>query len=126
MCGESITLMARALSKPGDRVLWMDRNSGIKSGSRRSESRKSRALMFAALTFVLILCCLFFVWSRIQVIQLGYEISAAVKEGRSLTEANKRLRLEIATLKSYARIEKIAVEELGMAKPRPDQVIIIR
>jgi cell division protein FtsL len=34
--------------------------------------------------------------------------------------------LEIATLKSYGRIEKIAVEELGMTKPRPDQVIVIR
>jgi cell division protein FtsL len=36
------------------------------------------------------------------------------------------LRLEIATLKSYARIEKLAVEELRMAKPKPEQVIVIR
>jgi cell division protein FtsL len=34
--------------------------------------------------------------------------------------------VEIATLKSYARIEKLAVEELRMAKPKPDQVIVIR
>jgi len=36
------------------------------------------------------------------------------------------LRLEIATLKSYTRIEKFAVEELRMTKPKPDQVIVIR
>jgi cell division protein FtsL len=36
------------------------------------------------------------------------------------------MRLEAATLKSYARIEKIAVEELKMVKPKPDQVIVIR
>ena len=69
---------------------------------------------------------LFYVWSRIQVIQFGYEISNALKQERVLTEENKKLRVEIATLKSYARIEKLAVEELRMAKPKPDQVIVIR
>lgn len=69
---------------------------------------------------------LFYVWSRIQVIQIGYAISEALKEERDLALVNKKLRLEIATLKSYGRIEKIASEELGMVKPKPDQVIIIR
>jgi len=69
---------------------------------------------------------LFYVWSRIQVIQLGYEISNTLKEERALIEANKKLRLEIATLKSYVRIEKLAVEELRMVKPKPEQVIVIR
>ncbi len=69
---------------------------------------------------------LFYVWSRIQAIQLGYEISSALKQERRLTEANKKLRLEIAMLKSYSRIEKFAAEELRMAKPKPEQVIVIR
>jgi cell division protein FtsL len=86
----------------------------------------NRIFFFILLLFFLISGSLFYVWSRIQVIQLGYEISSALKEERALAEANKRLRLEIATLKSYARIEKIAVEELRMAKPKPDQVIVIR
>jgi cell division protein FtsL len=60
------------------------------------------------------------------VIQLGYEISNALKEERGIALANKKLRLEIATLKSYARIEKIAMEELRMGKPKADQVIVIR
>ncbi len=76
--------------------------------------------------FFLMAGSLFYVWSRVQVIQLGYEISSALKEGRKLLEANRKLRLEIATLKSYARIEKLAVEELKMSKPKPDQVIVIR
>jgi len=86
----------------------------------------NRIFFFIILLLFLISGSLFYVWSRIQVIQLGYEISSALKEERALAEANKRLRLEIATLKSYARIEKIAVEELRMAKPKPDQVIVIR
>jgi cell division protein FtsL len=86
----------------------------------------NRILLFFILLLFLISGSLFYVWSRIQVIQLGYEISNALKKERALAESNKRLRLEIATLKSYARIEKFAVEELRMTKPKPDQVIVIR
>ena len=86
----------------------------------------NRILFFFILLLFLISGSLFYVWSRIQVIQLGYEISNALKEERALAESNKRLRLEIATLKSYTRIEKFAVEELRMTKPKPDQVIVIR
>jgi cell division protein FtsL len=85
-----------------------------------------RILLLILLLLFLMTGSLFYVWSRIQMIQVGYEISNALKEERALVEANKRLRLEIATLKSDTRIEKIAVEELGMAKPKPDQVIVIR
>jgi cell division protein FtsL len=86
----------------------------------------NRILFLLILLFFLIGGSLFYVWSRIEVIQLGYEISNALKEERALAESNKRLRLEIATLKSYTRIEKFAVEELRMTKPKPDQVIVIR
>jgi cell division protein FtsL len=83
-------------------------------------------VLFILLLLFLIGGSLFYVWSRIQVIQLGYEISNALKEERTFNEENKKLRVEIATLKSYARIERLAVEELRMAKPKPDQVIVIR
>jgi cell division protein FtsL len=83
-------------------------------------------VLFILLLLFLIGGSLFYVWSRIQVIQLGYEISNALKEERTFNEENKKLRVEIATLKSYPRIERLAVEELRMAKPKPDQVIVIR
>lgn len=113
--------MGKRPSKNADRVLWVDQTERAKS-----RPRKSNLLVFIAPLLLLILSALFFVWSRIQVIQLGYEISKALNEGRALTEGNRQLRLEIATLKSYARIEKIAVEELGLSKPKPDQVVVIR
>ena len=115
--------MAKSVSRVTDRVLWMDEHPKPK-GKRRS--RKLNLFFFAVPLLLLILSSLFFVWSRIHVIQLGYEISSALKEGRSLVEGNKQLRIEIATLKSYSRIERIAVEQLSMSKPKPDQVIVIR
>ena len=113
--------MARALNLSADRVLWMEQ--GIKA---RSVSRRPHLLLITLFLIFLIGGCLIYVWSRIQVIQAGYEISHAMKAGRTLGEENKRLRVEVEALKSYSRIERIATGQLGMFKPRPDQVIIIR
>jgi cell division protein FtsL len=113
--------MAKTANFNADRALWID--GGTKA---RSISRKGNLVFLALFLLFLIGASLVYVWSRIQVIQAGYEISHAMKTGRGLVEENKKLRVEMATLKSYARIEKFATEELGMSKPSPDQVIIIR
>lgn len=114
--------MSNANNKNGDRVLWTGEDSKVKSKG----IKLNLLILFTLLMFFFIGGSLFYVWSRIQVIQRGYEISNALKEERTLTETNKKLRLEIATLKSYSRIEKLALEELRMAKPKPEQVIVIR
>ena len=113
--------MARVVNLGADRVLWMEG-----AARARPASRKSPVLFSAILLSFLIGGSLVYVWSRIQVIQVGYEISNAMKSGRGFVEENKKLRVEVATLKSYARIERIATEELGMSKPGSDQVIVIR
>ena len=110
------------MSKNGNRILWTGEDSKV----RPKGIKLNFLILFTLLMLFFIGGSLFYVWSRIQVIRLGYEISNALKEERALTEANKKLRLEIATLKSYVRIEKLAVEELRMVKPKPEQVIVIR
>jgi cell division protein FtsL len=114
--------MSKTLNKNGDRILW----TGEDSKTRPKRIKLNLLILFTLLMLFFIGGSLFYVWSRIQVIQLGYEISNTLKEERALIEANKKLRLEIATLKSYVRIEKLAVEELRMVKPKPEQVIVIR
>ncbi|MBM4351810.1 MAG: cell division protein FtsL [Deltaproteobacteria bacterium] len=114
--------VSKGSNREEDRILWTE-----KVPKRKAKGINLHFLLFfSLLLFLFIGGSLFYVWTRIQVIQLGYEISNAVKEGKALTEANKRMRLEVATLKSYARIEKIAMEDLKMVKPKPDQVIVIR
>jgi cell division protein FtsL len=113
--------MARALSRSESRILWAE--TKVKP---RGAAPRPGLFLFTLLMLFLIGASLFYVWSRIQVIQLGYEISNAIKQERALVEANKKLRVEIAQLKSYGRIEKIAVEELKMMKPAPNQVVVIR
>lgn len=79
-------------------------------------------LFFIAL---LLLVALFFVWSRLQLTQFEYEISSQETRLRSLQQENKALTLEIATLGSPARIERIARTELGLRPPTPAQVVIV-
>ncbi len=87
-----------------------------------------RNLAFVALVVSLVfLCCsLLYVWAHHQIISLGYEISRAGQEEQALFQENKRLRLELAALKTPGRIENIALNELGFVNPQKEQLIIVR
>lgn len=76
---------------------------------------------FAAIAIILA-----FLWSKLTVVNIGYEISKANAARSSLIEHNKRLRVEFMKLKSPERIERIAVEELGLAHPQGEQIIKVK
>ncbi len=65
------------------------------------------------------------VTSRVLVVDMGYRLSKAESEGRSLTRENDRLKLELATLKAPARLERLAREQLGMAMPAGSAVVAL-
>jgi cell division protein FtsL len=91
-----------------------------KKGSVRN---RFRALVFTLLVItVLIAVTLFFVWSRLRVVDLGYKTSRALKEQKELVEVNKKLRIERETLMSPKRIESYARERLGMREPQEHQI----
>lgn len=68
---------------------------------------------------------LFYTWSRVQCIQLGYEISNAVEIQRSRVTLQNNLKIELARLKSPERIATIARDRLGLIIPTPSKVITI-
>jgi len=82
---------------------------------------KHYVLIVAALVFLSLL----FVWSRIEVVKLGYEISYANKVYQNFNKENQRLKVEVASLKSPSRIEEIAKNKLGLIHPTNEQIIII-
>ncbi len=87
----------------------------------------NRNLAFVALAaLVLIACSLFYVWTQHQILTLGYEISQTAREEQELLHRNQKLRLELAALKSPARIESMALNELGFVNPKKEQLIIVR
>ncbi|RKG53148.1 cell division protein FtsL [Corallococcus sp. AB011P] len=65
------------------------------------------------------------VTSRVLVVDMGYRLSNAEGESRSLTRENDRLKLELATLKAPGRLERVAREQLGMAMPKGGAVVSI-
>jgi len=78
--------------------------------------------LFVAITLVSLLSLLF-VWSRIQAINIEYEISSLQSEIRLGQDEVKRLRVEAAHLASNSRIVKLARESLSLQMPAPGQVI---
>ncbi|NMO15508.1 cell division protein FtsL [Pyxidicoccus fallax] len=65
------------------------------------------------------------VTSRVLVVDMGYRLSREEAESRTLTRENDRLKLELATLKAPARLERVAREQLGMAMPKGGAVVSV-
>ena len=89
----------------------------------------SRWNSFPYLTAVMVLVTLvsiFHVWSRVEVIDLNLKFSETNRIFKELHQDNKRLKLEIASLKTPARIEALAKGELGMALPTDQQVVVVK
>jgi len=89
---------------------------------------RGRVSRFLALCIIaaLLASSLFYVWSRVLVINLGYDLSEALEVHWKLVQENKKLHIEIALLKSLGRIERIARDELDMEKPLPGQIILMK
>jgi len=71
------------------------------------------------------LASLFFVWSRVQVTSLEYDISRIEDNLRKNRQEMAQLTLEAATLSSPERIERVARNDLGLRLPVPEQVITV-
>ena len=71
------------------------------------------------------LVALLFVWTRIQVIQLGYEVSRVRKDVTELTRQRDLLQAEIAQLKTPDRLSKVASDRFGMRLPMGDEVVAL-
>lgn len=87
----------------------------------RSE-KKEKALFFIILFFGII----FFVWSRLEVVRLGFEHQDYIKKKKEVLEENKMLRLEYADILSPSKIEQNAKENFGLVEPTEKQIRYIK
>ena len=81
-------------------------------------------LLIIVMLFLLMGSGIGHVWSSFEMTQLGYDISQLKKEEMKLIEANRKLRLELATLKSPKNLEALA-KKLDLHQPSPDQIIVL-
>ena len=89
------------------------------------EARQRQLWRSVAIGAVLVTVVVFSAWQRFQLIDHGYEMQRVRNERAAEEEVNRKLRLEIQSLRSPERIEKIATEELHLVAPKHDQAIVI-
>lgn len=105
----------------------MSRPNQVSQVFRERDRRRLRAMGLAlGLSACLVGGGLGVVWLKVQQVRLSYQLDALKAAKVELEELNRQLRVELATLRSLARIEDKAVTELGMVLPAPDQVRLAR
>jgi cell division protein FtsL len=96
----------------------------VQEGQKKTGEIKYSIYIVAALALMTVLLC--YVASHVQMTKLEYQIAEEISRKERLVDEQKKLKVEVATLKSPQRIAAIAREKLQMTHPDKDQVIIIK
>ena len=92
--------------------------------NRLPSLRPSLAPLLVAIVLMALLS-LVFVWSRLQAINLEYDIARLETQIRAETEEIKRLKVEAVHLASHERIDLLARKQLGLRMPDASQIVRI-
>jgi cell division protein FtsL len=97
------------------------------TGKKKKVNRGQRRAASIIGVFLWLLCSGFgYVWCRVQVVHLGYQLSEVHRIHSRLLNDNKKLHLELARLKAAERVQRIAIEKLGLTHPTKDQVVVLQ
>jgi cell division protein FtsL len=89
------------------------------------ETRQRELWTSVGLAGFLVVVLLFSAWQHFELLRHGYQVERLQHERAAQEEITRHLRLEIETLKSPKRIEKIATERLHLVAPARDEAIVI-
>jgi cell division protein FtsL len=65
------------------------------------------------------------VWEKVDVYRTGYAIEQMQSKKKQVQQEQRALQVELAKLTSPERIERVAVAQLGLVRPRYDQVVVV-
>ena len=89
------------------------------------EERHREMWRSVAVGAFLVIVFLFSAWQRVELVRHGYRLESMQKERATEAEVARHLRLEIETLRSPARIQRLATGRLHMVEPGPDDAVVI-
>jgi len=89
------------------------------------ETRQRELWKSASLAGFLVVVLLFSAWQHFEILRHGYQIEEINRERAAEEEVGRQLRLEIDTLKSPQRIEKLATERLHLVAPTSEEAVVI-
>jgi cell division protein FtsL len=96
------------------------------SSIRLKKTRLIKRLGISSVVFLVVAFSMVYVWQRVQVIKVGYEIESLKKEKTELLRENNDLQIEESTLTSPERIESIADTDIGMHVPVSGQIVMVK
>lgn len=86
---------------------------------RRKKNKKSLVVWgHLAIIVVLIFMTLFYLRQRTELLRVGYRLREMMQQQTELKEEKNALLLESSRLRSPDRIERIAIQELGLIRSR--------
>ena len=89
------------------------------------EARQRELWRSVGVAAFLVLVLLFSAWQHFELLRHGYRLEEMQRERASEEAINRHLRLEIETLRSPERIERMATGRLRMVAPSADDAIVI-
>ena len=79
----------------------------------------------AAIGVFLVSVLLFWAFQHFELLRHGYRVEQMQRDRAAEIEINRHLRLEFDTLRAPARIERLAIDQLRMVAPGPDDASVI-
>ena len=79
-----------------------------------------------ALGLVLVGLAMAMVWVRLQVTEIGYQLSAARQMQERLEQQRRELEVELAMLRDRGHLAELAGKRLGLREPDKGQVVELR
>jgi cell division protein FtsL len=89
------------------------------------KTRQRELWRSVAIGVCLVSVVLFSAWQHFELLRHGYEIAEMKQDHARELELNRHLRLEVETLRSPRRIERIAIEQLNLVAPTPAEAQVI-
>jgi cell division protein FtsL len=89
------------------------------------QARQRELWTSAAMAGFLVVVMLFSAWQHFELLRHGYQIEELNRERAAEEETRRQLRLEINTLRSPERIERLATERLHLVAPAAGEAVVI-
>ena len=120
---------AQATSRTPPRTLMVRRPLVVPEIDRRRLLQAMRRWLVRrtiAMGLVVVALCMVQVWVRLQVVDVGYQLSAARQMQQRLEQQHRELEVELAMLRDRSHLAELATKRLGMHEPDKGQVVELR
>jgi cell division protein FtsL len=116
------TASPRVVVRPGTPEIFFTKTIDNSRLVKVADPRRRREMMvFGASLALLFLLVMMYGWQHFSSIEYGYKIEAVKAQCDQVTEANRALRLEQASLRDPERIDQMA-RQMGMQAPQAGQL----